>query len=487
MSKSLTFTPYLKKKFSEDKEGIINIRITENRKSKYFSLKEKLKEKDWNPKKNEVRNSCKDYERLTSIIQDKIDELKLIHQQVNSVEKVKDNDMLSVLVFYKNEVDLLFQQKKFGTSKKMNTTLTHFKNFLISKGLSDIRFQDITISLVEQYEIYLSNQGLSNNSSKKYVSIFGKIYNLGIRKQIFIPKSNPFILFQNTRVSVEKKRLSKIEVETIINKVVETTNPLFKIKNYFLFQIFSQGIRVSDLLTLRWSNIVNGRIEFFQYKTKKKHSVLINDNLVFILKDFIDEDCSLILNHSYTFNMDKRYRMNFTEIKSKFDEIRKEHISGFIQGVKESVEIVEKWKMILDDIRFKVVSNLLIKITQYSRIHQNKFIIELLNEDDFKDVIFDGSPVLTQFQFNQISSKTTIYNKQLKELQFLCRIKTRLTSHITRHTYTNLLIENTDNDIYSISKSLGHQRLSTTEHYLSDFNTIRTDKVNQEMNDLFFM
>ena len=105
MSKSLTFTPYLKQKFSEDKEGIINIRITENRKSKYFSLKEKLKEKDWNPKKNEVRNSCKDYERLTSIIQDKIDELKLIHQQVNSVEKVKDNDMLSVLVFYKNEVD----------------------------------------------------------------------------------------------------------------------------------------------------------------------------------------------------------------------------------------------------------------------------------------------------------------------------------------------------------------------------------------------
>ena len=86
-----------------------------------------------------------------------------------------------------------------------------------------------------------------------------------------------------------------------------------------------------------------------------------------------------------------------------------------------------------------------------------------------------------------VSSKTTIYNKQLKELQFLCKIKTKLTSHITRHTYTNLLIENTDNDIYSISKSLGHQRLSTTEHYLSDFNTIRTDKVNQEMNDLFFM
>ena len=242
MKESITITPYLKKKFSEDKEGIINIRITENRKSKYFSLKEKLKEKDWNPKKNEVRNSCKDYERLTNIIKEKIDELKIVYQQVNSVEKVKENDVYSVLDFYKNEVDLLFQQKKFGTSKKMNTTFTHFKNFLTSKGLKDIRFQDITISFVEQYEIYLSNTGISSNTSKKYVSIFGKIYNLGIRKQIFIPKSDPFILFQNTRVSVEKKRLSKIEVETIINKVIDSNNPLFKIKNYFLFQIFSQGI-----------------------------------------------------------------------------------------------------------------------------------------------------------------------------------------------------------------------------------------------------
>ncbi len=35
----VTFTPCLRKKYSNDKDGIINIRVTENRKSKYFSLK----------------------------------------------------------------------------------------------------------------------------------------------------------------------------------------------------------------------------------------------------------------------------------------------------------------------------------------------------------------------------------------------------------------------------------------------------------------
>lgn len=487
MKNNITFTPYLKKKYSTDKEGIINIRITENRKSKYFSLKLKIKEKDWNSNKNEVRNSCKEYELFSKIIKEKLEELKEIHKQVDSVDKVKENDLSSVLSFYKNEVDLLFQQKKFGTSKKMNTTLTHFTNFLISIGLNDIKFKDINVNFVERYEIYLSNQGISINTIKKYVSIFGKIYNLSVKKQVFIPKSDPFILFQNTRVSVEKKRLSKIEVETIINQNIDKKSLLYKIKNYFLFQIFCQGIRVSDLLTLRWGNIVDGRIEFYQYKTKKKHSVLINDNLVFIIVEFMKVDCNDILNHTFSFKIDKEYRMSFNEIKSKYNEIKKEHITGCINGDKNSIEIVESWKNQLNEIRFKVVINLSIRINQYSKQNENKFIVELLNDDDFKEIVFDGNPVLSQFQYNQISSKTTIYNKQLKELQFLCKIKTKLSSHITRHTYTNLLIENTDNDIYSISKSLGHQRLSTTEHYINDFNTTRTDKVNQEMNNLFML
>ena len=485
MKRNITFTPYLKKKFSENKEGIINIRITENRKSKYFSTKEILKERDWNSNKNEVRASCKDYDRLMKIINEKIEELKQLYEQVNDIKEVKDK--ASVIQFYEDEIILLFQQKKFGTSKKMNTTKSHLKSFLETKGKNDILFRDITISFIEQYEIYLLSTGIAINTAKKYVSILGKIYNLAIRKQLFIPKSDPFILFQNTRVAVAKKRLSKIELERIIRQEIELKDPLYKTKNYFLFQIFCQGIRVSDLLTLRWENIVDGRVEFYQYKTKKKHSVIINDNLAFILKDFMEDKCQDVINTIYGFTIDKKYKLTFEELKSKYKEIAKQHFSGIVSGNKESIELVEKWKDVLNDIRFKVFGNLMFRISDYARNNQNNFIVDLLKNDDFKGLKFDGSSFPSKYQFNQISSKTAIYNKQLKELQFLCKINTVLSSHITRHTYTNLLIENTENDIYSISRSLGHQRLATTEHYLSDFNTVRTDKVNQEMNDLFFM
>ncbi len=480
----ITFTPYLKKKYSDDNEGIINIRITENRKSRYFSTKEKVKVRYWNSNKNEVRANCDEYERLVKVIKDKIEELKQIYDQVNDIKEVRDK--ASVMQFYEDEILLLNQQKKYGTAKKMKTTKAHLQSFLATNGKTDILFKEMTINFVEQYEVYLSSTGIALNTAKKYVSILGKIYILARKKQLFIPVIDPFIMFENKRVPVTKKRLSKLELETIIRKEIITSDQLYKTKNYFLFQIFCQGIRVSDLLTLRWGNLIDGRIEFYQYKTKKKHSIIINDNLAFILKDFTEDKCEDIINVSYEFELDKRYRMTLNELKLKYKEIAQTNFSKIVSNDKEAIELVENWKGKLNEVRYKVFGNLMIRISDFAWKNQNLFIIDLLKDEDFEGFLFNGNSLPSKHQFNQISSKTAIYNKQLKELQFLCKIKTVLSSHITRHTYTNLLIENTENDIYSISKSLGHQRLSTTEHYLSDFSTVRTDKVNQEMNDLFF-
>ena len=56
----ITYTPYLKKKYSTDNFGVIQVRRTENRKSTYFTLSESLKEIYWNKKKGEVRGNYKE-------------------------------------------------------------------------------------------------------------------------------------------------------------------------------------------------------------------------------------------------------------------------------------------------------------------------------------------------------------------------------------------------------------------------------------------
>ena len=47
------------------------------------------------------------------------------------------------------------------------------------------------------------------------------------------------------------------------------------------------------------------------------------------------------------------------------------------------------------------------------------------------------------------------------------------------------MIETTNKDIYTISKSLGHSTLSTTEHYVNDFLYERIYESNDAMNQTY--
>ena len=77
-------------------------------------------------------------------------------------------------------------------------------------------------------------------------------------------------------------------------------------------------------------------------------------------------------------------------------------------------------------------------------------------------------------------SRIVVYNRNLKRLEGFTGTTIRITSHTPRHTYTNLLLKN-NADVYSISKGLGHSKLSITENYLNDFDIERVDNDNTEL------
>lgn len=135
----------------------------------------------------------------------------------------------------------------------------------------------------------------------------------------------------------------------------------------------------------------------------------------------------------------------------------------------------------LDTVWEKVKFNLIIYFHEFSKKKPTQFIFPIIDPSLFTEVIFDNNTTLTKEQYNHILSRTTLYNKQLKRLQKECEIEVTLTSHIPRHTYTNLMIEVTGRDIYTISKTLGHTRLSTTDHYVDDFNI---NKISDDLGSL---
>jgi integrase len=120
--------------------------------------------------------------------------------------------------------------------------------------------------------------------------------------------------------------------------------------------------------------------------------------------------------------------------------------------------------------------NLLIK-EAIKNLPKNTFIFNhFLKVADY----VNENTIFSKFQTNQISSKTAIYNKLLKKIGKLAEIETPLTSHIYRHSFANMALSLSD-DIYSISKSLGHSSLKQTEEYLRDFDFDKVNKLNEDI------
>ena len=93
------------------------------------------------------------------------------------------------------------------------------------------------------------------------------------------------------------------------------------------------------------------------------------------------------------------------------------------------------------------------------------------------DVDYSNSKYLSK----QISSKTTILNKHLRELSKNTGIDKKISTHIARHSFADMARKK-GMKLYDISKALGHSSLSITERYLENFDD---DSLDNAMENLF--
>ena len=439
---------------------------------------------------------------MTNLIKDKIDELKFTDSKLpdNYVEKVEkeSNEKVSFIKFFENQLLYYQTRREIGSYKSHKTSYLHLMNFLKEQKKSDLLFSELTTFLIRDFETYLKGKGnISTNTCIKYLKTTKNVFKKGIEHLVYSTNIDPFLRINKKKSKTNTDPLTRTEIELFFNTKIDEEDPLFHIKNYFLFQIFSQGIRVSDLMTLRWGNLVSGKIVFFQYKTKKPHSIPLNEIILLRLVDYFPNGRS-ILNTKFNFTIDGiNYNMTYLEIDKYYENISKESISkyisiekvmkGIIPEIDEKVEkLLQSWLEVLNEKKNLIKIKLMIEITQYSLNNPRKFVFPILDDKIFDDVDFKGdSHFLSKFQYNQMSSKTTIYNKQLKKLQERCGIKKNLTSHLSRHSYTGLMIEITNKDIYTISKSLGHSNISTTENYVSNFLDERVERENDVLDKSF--
>lgn len=524
-------TYHVELKISNPKSGygILRIRKTKDRIKSYVSLKEKVIIDDWNfdTNKPKLKKGNSVYvDRIENLILSTIARLKQEDQNTSEVKVITDKKKHSFMAFFTKSIAHL-EKTKYSTFLQKRKIYNSLMDFLETKGKTDLLIEELNVDFVVEYERFLTLT-LKEISYKKYVSDFRTIYNQLKDSDEYddLVMKDPFRKFdKKTTNEPEEKSLSVEQFNSLVNHIIPRHSPIYYTRLYFIFCVYAGGLRVSDLMTLRWNTFSSDGFNFLQFKTRSKHYVYISFLISEILLDFMPEyknKIEALKKKKYYYDEGKNTIIHFDDTEDivifytqqlaikhsdKNGSFDKEKVitdlklfKGWLEeaendnkvDVKDNITNDGLYKIDLNDssnvndeaapihhkskaqqaIEDEMLEDRLDLINQYAKEYSENFIFPFLDKNDFKKIDFNRTEKnLGKELTNKISYAETKHNRNLKTLQkevFGDELGFPLSSHVARHTLTTILIQR-EESIYTIQKILGHNSIKITEGYISRF------------------
>ena len=170
--------------------------------------------------------------------------------------------------YFQQQIDYLKGIGKVGTAGKYETC----KSLLEQCGLGKKRFEKVDLQFLQDFEAYMTRKGNSSNSLATSFSVLRAVYNKAVKQKVFAETDNPFKQYNIGRFwkPTRKRAITKEDVQKIQSLELPESTESYSLsfaRDIFLFSYCVAGINFKDIATLRYSDIQNGRIIYFNFQT----------------------------------------------------------------------------------------------------------------------------------------------------------------------------------------------------------------------------
>jgi len=309
----------LRKETKKDGTNPLAIRITKDRKSSYIYLEYSVKETDWDTTNQRVKKSHPNSARLNNYLIKKLAEANDNSLELETKKTLVTAKAVSESIKPKTKASLFEQAdlyikrlKEDGKFNRYSADLPRIKH-LKEYFKNDIAFSDITLPQLERFKASLKSKNkLSERSAVNHLVVVRSIFSQAIKEGVCDSKYYPFgkdkikIKFPDSK----KVGLSKGDVESI--ESVELPEQANHARNLWLISFYFAGMRISDVLRLKWSDFQDGRMYYAMGKNTKGDSLKVPDKVMQILKQyeaFKDEENDLIFRELRNIDLNDRFEM----------------------------------------------------------------------------------------------------------------------------------------------------------------------------------
>jgi integrase/recombinase XerD len=304
----------------------IYIRITKDRKAKFISTGVKIYPKDWDEENFKVKKSHPNSKLINNTIAFKVSEaenasleLEKISKTVSATEikkKLKKNAVSQDFFSFANEI--ITNLEKIGNISAYRRTKSILDKLKKYHKSSTLPFEEVTVSFLNKYQVYLTSvKKNKTNTVHSNLKTIRMILNKAIDQEIIKAEINPFKRFKLKTEDPVKNYLTQDELDSLEALVLKAGLKKTIHRDMYVFAAYAGGIRVSDVLQLKWSNFDGERISLVTQKTNKVVTVLLPQKALKIVLKYAPKslkDKEKIANN-YIFPELKVKKENVTAVK----------------------------------------------------------------------------------------------------------------------------------------------------------------------------
>ena len=288
-----------KSKTLSNGEHPLMLRIAQNGKSKYKSLKISVAAKHWDFDRNVPKPNCPSKDLINKIIlktkleyQQKVLEKKaneeeftassLIHEQKNEIKAMTVDD------FYKQIINELKEKGQIGNSYAYLSSYDNLKNFNKGKKLN-YTFSHIDVVFCKKFEDWMRRKGNKDTTISFQFRTLRAVFNRAITAKVVNKDKNPFSEFKLCHLNTKtmKRALSKSDILKIMDADCHDKSELSQLAHdLFCFSYLCGGISLVDMANLTPENIIEGRLIYQRQKTHGSINLQLSDRAMQIINKY---------------------------------------------------------------------------------------------------------------------------------------------------------------------------------------------------------
>jgi integrase len=287
-------TVVLRKTPNSDDKHNLYLRIIKDRKISQTSLGHSIPLSDWDDEKRIVKKSHRNSAWLNNLIASRVSEAtdKLLEMEKNKTDssaRVIKNAVLASKdgTFFKQAqiyIDQLKATGKFNQRSADEPRINKFKKFLKN---ADINFSEISPGLLKKFKAYLiGTYKMTERTAVNHLVVIRTIYNRAVADGVTDKKNYPFGKGKVVIKFPDSAKIGLTADEVKILEELDLPSGENHARNLWLVSFYFAGMRVSDVLRLKWSDFQNGRLYYAMGKNLKAGSLKVPDRVTEILKQY---------------------------------------------------------------------------------------------------------------------------------------------------------------------------------------------------------